>query len=42
MAGVRPPAGGQSLKQNYDLDQVQSKFGGCGYRNYLILKHDVG
>jgi len=22
MAGVRPPAGGQSLKQNYDLDQI--------------------
>ena len=22
MAAVRPPAGGQSLKQNYDLDQV--------------------
>ena len=24
MAAVRPPAGGQSLKQNYDLDQVRS------------------
>ena len=23
MAAVRPPAGGQSLKQNYDLDQVK-------------------
>ena len=22
MAAVRPPAGGQSIKQNYDLDQV--------------------
>ena len=30
MAAVRPPAGGQSLKQNYDLDQVKGVVFPCG------------